>query len=80
MPRPSGSMSLRTPVDVSACTTAMIAGDGCAASRRSGSSGSSPVGVDPDDLGAETARHLAHPLAEDAVDPDHDGVARAGRS
>ena len=40
LPRPSGSMSLRTPVEVSACTTAMIAGDGWAASRRSGSIGS----------------------------------------
>ena len=53
----------------------MIAGDGCAASRRSGSSGSSPFGVHADDLGAVAARHLAHPLAEDPVDPDDDGIA-----
>src|SRR5207244_2329071 len=37
LPAPSGSMSLRTPVDVSACTTAMIVGDGWASSRRCGS-------------------------------------------
>ena len=40
LPLPSASISLRTPVEVSACTTAMIAGDGWAASSRSGSIGS----------------------------------------
>ena len=76
LPAPSGAMSLRTPVEVSACTTAMIAGAGWAASEpRRGSIGSPHGGVDPDDVGAEAVRHLAHPLAEDAVDPDDDGVA-----
>jgi hypothetical protein len=39
LPAPSGAMSDRAPVDVSAWTTAMIRGWGCAASRRSGSTG-----------------------------------------
>ena len=39
-PVASGPMSLRTPVEVSACTTAMIAGAGWAARSRCGSIGS----------------------------------------
>ena len=39
LPSPSGAMSERTPVDVSAWTTAMTRGDGWAASSRSGSTG-----------------------------------------
>src|ERR687894_533259 len=38
-PSPSGAMSERAPVDVSAWTTAMTRGDGCAASNCSGSIG-----------------------------------------
>ena len=34
-----------------------------------------PLGVDADDLSTVTARHFAHPLAEDAVDADDDRVA-----
>ena len=33
-----------------------------------------PWRVDTDDLGPVASRHLAHPLAEDAVDPDHDRI------
>ena len=75
MPRPSGSISLRTPVDVSACTTAMMAGEGWAARSRSGSIGSPHSASTLDDAGAETTGHVAHSLAEHAVDPDHDGIA-----
>ena len=71
LPRPRGAMSLRTPVEVSAWTTAITAGAGCADKQAVRVDGLAPGGVHPDDLGAVTARHLAHPLAEDAVDPDH---------
>ena len=37
---PRGSIALRTPVEVSACTTAINAGEGCAARSWAGSSGS----------------------------------------
>ncbi len=76
LPSPRRSMSLRTPVEVSACTTAIMLGDGCAASRRSGSIGSPQSASTRDNVGAMTRRHFAHPLAEHAVDADDDRVAR----
>ena len=68
-------MSLRTPVEVSACTTAIIAGAGCADEQPVRVDRLAPLGVDADDLGTVAARDLAHPLAEDAVDADDDRVA-----
>ena len=52
----SGSMSLRTPVDVSACTTAITFGLGCAASERLGVDRLAPLGLDPHDLGPAARR------------------------
>ena len=53
----------------------------CEVARRCGAEvvrveGPPPRLVDAHDVRTATARHLAHALAEDAVDADHDGVAR----
>ena len=79
MPAATAATSLRTPVLVSAWTRAMTLGAGWAASRAAGIEGLSPRRVDPDHLGAAAAGHVAHALAEQAVDPDHHHVARSDR-
>ena len=60
---------------VSAWTAAMIAGLGWADSTRSTSTGLAPLVLDRDDLGTAAGRDVAHPLAEETVDRDHDDVA-----
>ncbi len=40
-----------------------------------GRDGRAPGGIDPDHLGPQPIRHLAHALAEDAVHADHDRIA-----
>ena len=74
---PRGATSLRTPVDVSACTTAMMDGSGWAARRASGSIGLPQGASTRTTCAPRPVRHFAHPFAEDAVDPDHDRVSRS---
>ena len=74
----SGATSFSTPVDVSACTTATSRACGVVALRVEQPlriERGTPRRVDSHHLGAAATRDLAHPLAEDAVHPDDDGVA-----
>ncbi len=52
-------MSLRTPVEVSAWTTAITFGLGMRASKRLGIDRPTPLGLDPNDLGAASRRDVA---------------------
>ena len=68
-------MSLRTPVDVSAWTTAITFGLRMRGRERLGIDRLAPLGLDPHDLGAAPRRDVAHALAEHAVHADDDDVA-----
>ena len=75
MPAATAATSLRTPVLVSACTTAITLGCRWAASTAVRVEGLTPRGVDAHHFGPAAGRHVAHALAEQPVDPDHHHVA-----
>ena len=79
LPAPSGAMSDRTPVEVSAWTAAISFGRRVGGEHALDVDRLPPLVLDGDDLGAAAGGDVDHPLAEQAVDRDDDDVARLRR-